>query len=59
MKSRISSPIEYHRRIIPIRKQIKDFESEIWYLEDQFFENLTQTIIPYTLRIDYLNFLKD
>lgn len=59
MRSHIISPIEYQRTLTPINKLIKDLEYEIFALEKQFFENLTQTIIPYSLRSDYLNFLKD
>lgn len=57
MKSYIITPIEYQKAIKPIKKQIKDLEFEIFTLEKMFFENLTQTIIPYSLRSDYLNFL--
>ncbi|XDD44061.1 hypothetical protein AB3N58_06875 [Leptospira sp. WS60.C2] len=59
MKSHIINPIEYQRTITPINKLIKDLEYEIFALEKQFFENLTNTIIPYTLRMDYIKFLDE
>ncbi len=57
MKSGIVSPIEYQRTITPINKLIKDLEYEIFALEKQLFENLTETIIPYSLRGDYMKYL--
>lgn len=57
IKSHIISPIEYQRTITPINKLIKDLEYEIFALEKQFFGNLTETIIPYSLRSDYMKYL--
>lgn len=57
MKSHIITPIKYQRTIKPIKKLIKNLEFETFTLETQFFENFTQTIIPYSLRTDYVKYL--